>query len=106
MPRYLVEVEHDDATHACQRAIHSIEARGASFVGRAEWGCRDGVHRGWLIVETSDRATALMTVPPELRSRCRVVRLNRWTWDELVATEASLKGRPLSSDRCAPGAAG
>jgi len=92
MPRYLIEASHDDEYHACQRALDSIVKRGAHFVEYAEWGCKDGVHTGWLIAEVPDRKMARMIVPPELRDGCRVVELNRWTRDEVVAMLAALRG--------------
>jgi hypothetical protein len=92
MPRYLIEVPHDDEYHACQRALTSIVTRGAHFVEHAEWGCKDGVHTGWLIAEVADRKTARMIVPPELRTGCRVVQLNRWTRADVVATLEALSG--------------
>jgi len=84
MPKYLIELPHEDERIACIKALRAIEEHGSHFVTHADWGCNDGVHCGWLIVELDSREDALTIVPPEMRRDARVVRLNRFTRDEIA----------------------
>ena len=83
MPKYLIELPHDDEKAACVRALHAIEQYGSHLVTHMEWGCKDGVHSGWAMGECEDRQEALQMVPPEMRAGARVVRLNRFTPTEI-----------------------
>jgi hypothetical protein len=46
-------------------------------VTHADWGCLDGVHSCWVIVEAASRDEARMVLPPADRAGARVVRLTR-----------------------------
>jgi hypothetical protein len=57
---------------------------------KADWGCKDGVHSGWVIAELRNRDEAMMMVPPEFRREARVVKLNRFTKEEISSLIAEL----------------
>ncbi|HUO51729.1 MAG TPA: hypothetical protein VMT93_04355 [Gemmatimonadaceae bacterium] len=82
MPRYLVEVSHDATTAACNQAIAAFLRTGSQYLSRADWGCKDGEHKAWMIVELPSKGDALQIVPPELRARARVVQLTAFTMDQ------------------------
>ncbi len=92
MPRYLIELTHEDEHDACVRALRAIEQYGAHFVTHADWGCHDGIHCGWLVVELDSREEAMMVVPPEFRPEARIVELNRFTREEIASLIAGLEG--------------
>jgi len=83
MDRYLIEIDHPAEARACTEAVKQILEMGSHFVTHAEWGCFDGVHTGWIIVEADSHDEARMVLPPVDRTRARVVRLNRFRLDEL-----------------------
>jgi hypothetical protein len=83
MARFLIEVDHDPEVTACARAASVFLATGSHYLTHAEWGCLDGVHTAWLIVEVDTRAQARAIVPPVHRAGARIVALNRWSIDEL-----------------------
>jgi hypothetical protein len=56
---------------------------GSHYLSHAEWGCEDGVHKCWLIVETENREQAKAVVPPFMRQHVTIVRLNRFFTDEM-----------------------
>ena len=85
MKRYLIELSHEDEHYACVRALRAIERHGSHFITRAEWGCRSGVHSGWLLIDVSSRDEALQLVPPELRADARVVEVGRFSGEEIAA---------------------
>lgn len=83
MARFLIEVPHETETVACARAVAILQATGSHFLTRAEYGCRDGVHVGWLVVEARDRDEIRFVVPPPYRERARVIQLNHFTMEEI-----------------------
>lgn len=64
MPQFLIEVPHPDETMACARVVQVFLASGSHFLSNALWGCMDGVHSAWLVVDVANRNEALMVVPP------------------------------------------
>ena len=83
MARYLIEVPHEADTLACARAIHVFLSTGSHFLSRADWGCLDGVHSAWMIVDVGSKAEALAIVPPAFRADARVVGLNYFTMAQI-----------------------
>jgi len=75
MNRYLVE-----STHTAEDCHHAIEQ--FIFYGHIrnfDWGCEDGVHSSWAILEAEDESQALLSVPPHLRSKAHAIRLSKFT---------------------------
>jgi hypothetical protein len=85
MPRFLIEVPHESETVACARAVAVLQATGSHFLTRAEYGCGDGVHSSWMMLEAQDRNEARQVVPPPYRDRARVIQLNRFSREEISA---------------------
>lgn len=75
MSRYMVAVDHDAEMAACTRAVEVFQSTGSHYLTHADWGCLDGVHTAWIIVEADTREEARSVVPPGLRDRARVVAL-------------------------------
>lgn len=105
MPRFFIELSHRDEHDACVRALQAIEQFGSHFMTNAEWGCKDGTHAGWLIVELASRDEALQMLPPQYRQEARIVELNRFTREEIVSLIAELEdgsqGAPPPSQQTA-----
>lgn len=79
MDRYLIESPHH--AHDCALIVQQIKAMG--YLYHFEWGCRDGAHVGWAIIEAEDKTEALLCVPPLVRSQARAIRLNRFEPEEV-----------------------
>ena len=71
MERYMIISTHSDA--GCTSALKAIEAAG--FITHFDWGCKDGEHSGWAIIEADSAKEALMVVPSSERMHARAVRL-------------------------------
>jgi len=92
MNRYLIEVPHDRTTNACVRAAELFLRTGSHFLTHADWGCKDGEHMAWLVVEVDSKEEARNIIPPEMRSAARIVALNSFTMaqvDELRQLHAA-----------------
>ena len=83
MARFLIEVPHDNQAAECARAAEIFLRTGSHFLTRADWGCMDGEHRAWIIVEVESKDEARGIVPPAFRSQARVVQLNTFTLEQV-----------------------
>jgi len=83
MPRFLIEVTHDAERVACARAVEAFFKTGSHFFTHADWGCFDGEHKGWIIVEVDNRQEAQAIVPPIFRARAKVIQLNAFSQEQL-----------------------
>ena len=82
MNKYLIEVPHDSDKVACARAIQVFHTTGSHFVANADWGCDDGEHKAWIIVEVASREDARSILPPAYRSEAKIVKLTKFTLQE------------------------
>ena len=85
MPKFLIEVRHADDFEGCVKALDALRSLGSHLVSHADFGCEDGVHCGWMVVEVGDRKEAELIVPPPLRADARVIQLRRWSPEEITA---------------------
>jgi hypothetical protein len=76
--KYLIEVPHDKEMMECARAVQVFLSTGSHFLANAEWGCADGEHKAWMIVEVENREQARSIVPPNYRSQAKIVTLVRF----------------------------
>jgi len=83
MPKYLVEVPHDENEEACIRVIESFLDYGSHFTVNADWGCKDGVHKAWIIIETDNKEQARDILPPPHRAQAKIVQLNKFSMGDL-----------------------
>ncbi len=83
MPKFLIEVPHQADQQACARAVEVFRSTGSHFLTHADWGCLDGVHSAWIMVEVESKAEALAIVPPVFRPVAEVVRLNQFSMAEI-----------------------
>jgi hypothetical protein len=83
MPKFLIEVPHDKDPIACARVVKIFLTSGSHFLTNAEWGCFDGDHHCWMMVDVGDKREALGIVPPGLRAQARIVQLNRFTMNQI-----------------------
>ena len=68
---------------ACARVVDVFLRTGSHFLSNADWGCKDGVHKAWIVVDVDTREEARSVVPPAFRDRATVVKLNAFTIEEI-----------------------
>ena len=83
MPKFLIEVPHEAGKVECARAVQILLSTGSHFLTHAEWGCLDGEHKGWLIIELESKQEARSILPPAYRSQAKIVALNKFTMEEI-----------------------
>jgi hypothetical protein len=74
MDRYMIETPHTD--QECLILVKQLNAQG--FLWHFDWGCEAGIHSGWAIIEAESGAHARLAVPPLVRNRARIVKLNKF----------------------------
>jgi hypothetical protein len=85
MPKFLIEVPHEADAVACARAVKIFLSSGSHFLTNAEWGCFDGDHHCWMMVDVDDKRDAVGIVPPGFRAQARIVQLNRFSLEKINA---------------------
>ncbi len=85
MARFLIEVPHDADVAGCARVVDTFLKTGSHFLSNADWGCHDGQHKAWLVVDVADKDEARHILPPQFRASARIVALNKFTLDEIGA---------------------
>jgi hypothetical protein len=83
MEKFFIEVPHQAEPGACMRAVKTFLNTGSHFLTNAEWGCFDGEHKAWIILDLESREEALNVVPPGFRSQAKVVKLNKFTMKDI-----------------------
>lgn len=79
MDRYLVVIPH--TMEDCLRVLQQIEAIGT--ITHFDWGCKDGDHTGWAIIEADNKSQALLVVPTIQRNKAQAIKLTRFNPEEI-----------------------
>lgn len=74
MKRFLVISHH--TSEDCVKALK--EALAIGYLTHFDWGCKDGAHTGWAILEAEDKTQAMMSVPTFLRGQAQVIQLTKF----------------------------
>jgi hypothetical protein len=83
MPRFYIEIPHEEEKLSCLRAIKVLQETGSHFLTNAEYGCLDGDHTARIFVEVDNKQDALTIVPRAYRRKARVVKINRFSEQQI-----------------------
>ena len=83
MGKFLIEVPHEEDELACARVVEVFLKTGSHFLTHADWGCRDGEHKAWILIEVENKEEARRILPPAFRSQAKIVRLNKFSMEEI-----------------------
>ena len=78
MSKFLIEVPHGSEKFECLRSVSILLSSGSHFLTNADWGCMDGVHKAWFIMDAGNKDEALMVVPPAFRKDTKISQLNKF----------------------------
>jgi len=87
MKRFLIEVPHGSDKHACDQAIQIFLQTGSHFLTHADWGCLDGEHKAWIIVDVNSKEDARFIVPPLFRSIAKITELTTFTAKDILESD-------------------
>lgn len=83
MPRFLIEVPHEAEAIACAHAVKTILSSGSHFLTNADFGCKDGEHKAWIIVDIESKEAAKAILPPDARYQAKIVQLNKFSLEKI-----------------------
>jgi hypothetical protein len=83
MSRFLLEVPHEENLVSCEKAVRILLSTGSHFLTHAHFGCHDGVHKAWIIVDMDSKEEARGIIPTEYRNQSLVVKLTQFSLDKL-----------------------
>lgn len=86
MPKYLIEVPHENTQAACDAAIHAFLTMGSHFCTHADWGCHDNEHKAWIFAELDSKQDALAILPPAFRKDAKVTEVEKFSAEDLLST--------------------
>jgi hypothetical protein len=92
MPRYLIEVPHGAEKSACEMAVKVFLETGSHYLINADWGCLDGVHKSWIIMDAASKGDARLVLPPSFRPQAEIVGLNKFTMEDLDSMQSKHQG--------------
>lgn len=87
MAKFLIEVPHGSDKKDCYVAIEIFLKTGSHFLTHADWGCLDGDHKAWIIVDVENKQDALFIVPPAFRAKAKIVQLTTFTAQDLIEAD-------------------
>jgi len=81
MSAYLIEIPHPADKIACMNAVRIFLESGSHFLVNADWGCQDGEHKAWMIVDVDNKNQALQIIPPLYRHEAKIIKLVKYSGD-------------------------
>lgn len=96
MDKFLIEVPHEGDQASCARAVRDFFATGSHFVTNAEWGCKDGNHKAWLIIEAESKDEAMRILPAAYKVNATITKINKFTRKDM---EDTLEGKSLDPSK-------
>ena len=83
MAKFIVEVSHSPDKIECLRTIQIFLSSGSHFLTHADWGCLDGEHKAWFVMEVDSKEEALRVVPPFYRKDTKITKLSKFNLTEV-----------------------
>ena len=83
MTKYLIEVPHEAKKEACQEAVRIFLDTGSHFLTNADWGCKDGEHKAWFILDIDSKDRARNILPPAFRHQAKIIKLIKFSTEDL-----------------------
>lgn len=83
MPKFLIEVPHENKKQSCDQAVAIFKQTGSHFLTNADWGCSDNVHKAWIIIDLDKKAHAQKIIPPWFRDKSTVITLHKFALENI-----------------------
>ena len=82
MAKFMIEMSHEPTLEACGRAIEVVLKTGSHFFSQADWGCKDGEHKAWVVVDVDNKNEAQRIVPIVFRNQTRIIELCTFSMED------------------------
>jgi hypothetical protein len=90
----MIEVPHKDDKIECAKAIQVFLQTGSHFLVNANWGCLDGEHKAWIILDADNKEDVLSILPLSVRPQAKITRLTKFSMDDVDAVLGQHKDHP------------
>mgnify|MGYP001569425608 FL=1 len=81
MITYMIASSHKEED--CDRALDEMLAKGPKLLEKFVYGCKDGDHTGYAIVDVKSRSEALALIPAFLQDDACMTKVDRFTPAEI-----------------------
>jgi len=86
MTKYLISSRHEPAD--CGRALDEVLAKGSGILDKFVYGCREGDHTAYALVEVKTLSDALAMVPGFLQESACITKVEKFTPAEIKSLHA------------------
>ncbi len=86
MSLYMITSAHDP--EECLDALERMQAKDSALLEEFVFGCREGDHTGYAILEAESRIRALSLLPETLQEDACITRVDRFTPDDIRSFHA------------------
>lgn len=77
MSTFLIKTPH--TVENCLKALDAEAEKGSEILGKFYYGCKEGDHTGYAVIESGDKSEAWKFVPDFLRRDATVLKVDRFT---------------------------
>lgn len=77
MAHYMIEMTH--TPDMCLEALDKMAEKESGILDKIWWGCTDGNHTGWAVVEAGSKQEALDIIPSANLEEVRIIEVRRLT---------------------------
>jgi hypothetical protein len=81
MAEYMIESEH--SPEECSELLNEMVAYDKDLMEAFFWGCKSGVHKGWLMVEADNADDVREVLLPSIRNKTVINAVSRFSGEEL-----------------------
>ena len=86
MSKYLITSRHEP--DECTRALDEILVKGPGILDRFVFGCKEGDHTGYAVVDVKNLSDALAMVPGFLQASACIAKVDKFTPAEIKSFHA------------------
>ena len=79
----MIEIPHQDDPGACDRATRLVLEHGSHLITNVDLGCKDGVHKAWIIIEGDSKDEIRLMLPPVYRPEATITRLTKFSLEDI-----------------------
>jgi len=85
---YLITCSHTPET--CLAALDAMSAAGKDALAQCEWGCKDGDHTAYMMVQADSKDAALAKLPEDARKDAKATMLVKFTQEDIKKFHESM----------------
>lgn len=86
---YLITSSHTPET--CLAALDAMSSAGKEALAQCEWGCMDGDHTAYMMVQADSKEDALAKLPEDAREGAKVTKLVKFTKEDIKKFHESME---------------